>query len=368
MERCKFDGAKVGGANFARAAVAEAALARAADWRPRRRKAAPGTQSSVWQAKERLAQQTTLGREAEFSGVGSHSGQATSMVLHPAAADTGYRFLRTERGKIAADIPAVISQLRHLALYVVLGDDGDVTIGSVEHLLAALRGLNIDNCIIEIDGPEVPVMDGSARPFVEAIDGAGVRALRRPRKMLKVLKPVRVDDGASWAEIRPHSGFRVDVEIDFETPAIGRQRYALEVTKGTFERELAGARMFGFMSDVERLWKAGLALSTSLDNCIAIADDRILNPGGLRYPQEFARHKVLDAIGVLALAGYPIVGAYQGFRSGHQITASALRALLSDPESWTLVNAYRNADGEYGYAPDGELGMAAPRSRLNFSL
>jgi len=291
------------------------------------------------------SRQTTLGREIELNGIGVHSGAPVSMVLHPAEPDTGYRFLITKRGRIVADIPAHVDHVKNLTLCTVLGDESGVTVSTVEHLLAALRGLSIDNCYIELDSREVPIMDGSAAAFVGAVDGVGIRELLKPRKFIKVLKPVRAEDGACWGELRPYSGFRLDVEIDFDTPLIGKQRYALEMSSGAFRNELSRARTFGFMRDVECLWKAGLALGASLENTVALADDRIMNPEGLRYPQEFVRHKMLDAVGDLALAGAPILGAYQSLRGGHRLNANVLRALFDDPEAWTMVSAPQVRDG-----------------------
>jgi UDP-3-O-[3-hydroxymyristoyl] N-acetylglucosamine deacetylase len=285
------------------------------------------------------SRQTTIGREIELSGTGVHSGAPVSMVLHPTEADTGYRFLVSKRGRIIAEIPADVRYVKNLTLCTVLGDESGVTVGTVEHLLAALRGLSIDNCYIEIDAREVPIMDGSAAAFVEAIDEVGVRELSQPRKFIKVLKPIRVQDGDCWGELTPHSGFHLDVEIDFPTPLIGRQRLALEMNAGQFRNEISRARTFGFMRDVESLWKAGLALGASLNNTIALADDRIMNAEGLRYPQEFVRHKMLDAMGDLALAGGPVLGAYRSVRGGHRLNANVVQALLADAEAWTMVRA-----------------------------
>jgi UDP-3-O-[3-hydroxymyristoyl] N-acetylglucosamine deacetylase len=301
------------------------------------------------------SRQTTLGREIELTGIGVHSGAPVSMVLHPADADTGYRFLVTKRGRIVADIPGHVDHVKNLTLCTVLGDESGVTVSTVEHLLAALRGLSIDNCYIELDAREVPIMDGSSAAFVAAVDGVGIRELLKPRKFIKVLKPIRVEEGACWGELRPHSGFRLDVEIDFETPLIGKQRYVLEMNSGAFRNEIARARTFGFMRDVECLWKAGLALGASLDNSIALADDRIMNPEGLRYTQEFVRHKMLDAVGDLALAGAPILGAYRSARGGHRLNANVLRKLFADAEAWTTVTAPQVRDS----APvDMSVGMA----------
>jgi UDP-3-O-[3-hydroxymyristoyl] N-acetylglucosamine deacetylase len=262
-------------------------------------------------------------------------------MLHPAEADTGLRFLVTRRGRVIADIPAKACNVKNLTLCTVLGDDHGVTVATVEHLLAALRGLAIDNCIIEIDSKEVPIMDGSAAPFVEAIDETGIRELSAPRKFIKVLKPVRVEDGSCWGELVPHSGFNVDVEIDFDTPHIGRQRLSFEMSPGVFRNEVANARTFGFMSDVERLWKAGLALGANLTNTIAIGDGRIMNREGLRDPLEFVRHKMLDAIGDLSLAGFPLLGSFRSVRGGHRLNSTVLNALLGDASAWTMVQAPR---------------------------
>ena len=287
------------------------------------------------------ARQTTLAREIEVSGTGVHSGAPSSMVLHPASVDTGLKFLVSKRGKIVSEIAADVRAVKNLTLCTVIGDERGTTVGTVEHLLSALRGLSVDNCYIEIDSREVPIMDGSAAAFVRAIDDAGIKELASPRKFIKVLKPVRVQEGASWGELLPHSSFHLDVEIDYDSPLIGRQRLSLDLNPGAYRNEIAHARTFGFMRDVEMLWKSGLALGASLENTVAIGDDRVMNPEGLRYPQEFVRHKVLDAIGDLALAGAPLLGAYRSVRGGHRLNAHVLQALLDDADAWTMVQAPR---------------------------
>jgi UDP-3-O-[3-hydroxymyristoyl] N-acetylglucosamine deacetylase len=261
----------------------------------------------------------------------------------------------TKRGRVAGDIPAKVSNVKNLTLCTVIGNDHGVTVGTVEHLLAALRGLSIDNCIVEIDSKEVPIMDGSAAPFVDAIDEAGIRELSAARKFLKVLKPIRVEEGESWGELVPHSGFHIDVEIDFDTPLIGRQRLAFEMSPGVFRNEIARARTFGFMSDVERLWKAGLALGANLTNTIAIGDGRIMNREGLRDPLEFVRHKMLDAIGDLSLSGCPLLGAYRSVRGGHRLNSSVLKALFADASAWTVIQAPKVR----AVRPTGGYGLAA---------
>ncbi len=285
------------------------------------------------------SRQTTVAREIELTGTGVHSGAPASVILHPAEADAGLRFLVTKRGRVVSDIEANVHNVKNLTLCTVIGDEEGNTVSTVEHLLAALRGLSVDNCYIEIDSQEVPIMDGSSANFVEAIDDAGLMELSEPRKFLKVLKPIRVEDGDCFGEIAPHSGFHLDIEIDFETPIIGRQRLAYEMAPGIFRHELSRARTFGFMRDVEHLWKNGLALGANLNNTVAIGEDRIMNSEGLRYPEEFVRHKMLDAVGDLALAGLPILGAFRSVRGGHRLNSLVVKALLSDATAWSVVQA-----------------------------
>lgn len=287
------------------------------------------------------ARQTTIAREIEVTGTGVHSGAPVSVMLHPAAADTGLRFLVTKRGRVVAEIPASVEHVKNLTLCTVIGNDAGITVGTVEHLLAALRGLSVDNCIIEIDSKEVPIMDGSSAPFVDVIDEVGIRELSAPRRYLKVLKPIKVVEGESWGELTPHTGFHLDVEIDFPTPLIGNQRLALDLTPNVFRNEICRARTFGFMSDVERLWKAGLALGANLTNTIAIGDGKIMNRDGLRYPQEFVRHKFLDAVGDLTLAGKPLLASYRSVKGGHRLNSLVVQALLADTDAWTIVQGPR---------------------------
>ena len=212
------------------------------------------------------------------------------------------------------------------------------SVSTAEHVLAALAGLGVDNAVIEIDGPEVPIMDGSAAPFVAAIDQVGMVTLPVPRRYIRILKPVRVAKGDCYGELRPHpQGFRIELEIDFDHPLIGRQALALDIEPETFRRELARARTFGFMRDVAKLWSAGYALGASFENTLVVNDDRLLNPEGLRFADEFVRHKALDAIGDLALAGAPLLGAYRSVRGGHKLNHAVLSALMADPSAWVLV-------------------------------
>jgi UDP-3-O-[3-hydroxymyristoyl] N-acetylglucosamine deacetylase len=222
----------------------------------------------------------------------------------------------------------------------VLGDSEGPLVSTAEHVLAALRGMGVDNATIEVDGPEVPIMDGSAAPFVRAIDQAGIVSQSAARRFIQVLRPVQVVIGDSFGELRPHAaGFRAEVEIDFANPVIGRQKYVLELSAEGFRREIARARTFGFMRDVGKLWSAGYALGASLDNTLVLDEARVVNPEGLRFADEFVRHKALDAIGDLSLAGAPILGAYRSVRGGHQLNHAVLSALIADPTAWTVVEA-----------------------------
>jgi UDP-3-O-[3-hydroxymyristoyl] N-acetylglucosamine deacetylase len=276
-----------------------------------------------------------------LTGTGVHSGAPVSITLYPADGDTGIRFLVSNGNGHETEIAADQRSVTGVTLCTILGDGNGASVATVEHLLAALRGLGVDNALIEIDSAEVPIMDGSASRFVEAIDEVGLAELDAPRRYLKVLKKVAVEDAGAYGELSPHNGFRLDVEIDFDTPLIGNQRIEIDLNPGAFRRELARARTFGFMKDVERLWAAGLALGASLDNTVAIGDDRVINREGLRFSDEFVRHKALDAVGDLALAGAPILGSFRSHRGGHRLNALVLKALFADAEAWTMVEAPR---------------------------
>jgi UDP-3-O-[3-hydroxymyristoyl] N-acetylglucosamine deacetylase len=287
------------------------------------------------------ARQTTLASEITLTGTGVHSGAPVSITICPADGDSGIRFLLLNGYAEGTEIAADQRSVTGVTLCTVLGDGNGASVATVEHLLAALRGLGVDNALIEIDSAEVPIMDGSASRFVEAIDEVGLAELDAPRRFLKVLKKVVVEEAGAYGELTPHNGFHLDIEIDFDTPLIGSQRIEIDMNPGAFRRELARARTFGFMKDVERLWAAGLALGASLDNTIAIGDDRVINREGLRFSDEFVRHKALDAVGDLALAGAPILGAYRSRRGGHRLNALVLKALFADADAWTMVEAPR---------------------------
>jgi UDP-3-O-[3-hydroxymyristoyl] N-acetylglucosamine deacetylase len=289
----------------------------------------------------KAGKQTTLCDEASVSGIGVHSGSPVTLTLHPADAGTGIVFLRTGLpGRADCEIRADVRAVTATEFATVLGDGDGPLCATAEHVLAALAGLGVDNAVVEVDGPEVPIMDGSAEAFVAAIDHAGVRSLDAPRRFLKVLKPVRVTQGRSVAEILPNSrGLRLEIDIEFDHPLIGRQRCALDVSPANFRRELARARTFGFMRDVARLWNQGYALGASFENTLVVSETRVLNADGVRYPDEFVRHKALDAVGDLALAGLPLLATYRSVRGGHTLNHAILSALMADATAWAVVEA-----------------------------
>jgi UDP-3-O-[3-hydroxymyristoyl] N-acetylglucosamine deacetylase len=307
------------------------------------------------------AKQTTLRDQVAVSGIGVHSGSPVTLTLNPAADDTGIVFQRVAAdGSIEREIRADVRAVTATEFATVLGDTSGPLCSTAEHLLAALRGLGVDNVVVEIDGPEVPIMDGSAAPFVDAIDQAGLTARALPRRYIEVIKPVRVSKDGALGELRPYQhGFRVEAEIDFDHPLIGRQALAFDIEAETFRREIARARTFGFMKDVARLWSAGYALGASFGNTLVITEDRVLNPEGLRYADEFVRHKMLDAIGDLALAGQPLLAAYHTVRGGHKLNHAVLSALMADRSAWRVIEAAEPARRTRGQARVGAGLIAA---------
>ena len=286
----------------------------------------------------KFSRQTTLRSQATVTGIGVHSGTPVSLTLGPAPIDTGIMFVRTGLDGCDREVKAAFNSVTATELATVLGDRNGPLVSTAEHVLAALCGMGIDNALIEIDGPEVPIMDGSAAPFVAAIDQAGILTQSAARRYIQVLKPVQVAIGRSVGELRPNSsGFQVEVEVDFANAVIGRQAYHFELSPERFRREIARARTFGFMSDVARLWSAGYALGSSFENSLVFDEERLLNPEGLRYADECVRHKVLDAIGDLALAGLPMLGTYRSVRGGHKLNHAVLTALMADRTAWRVV-------------------------------
>jgi UDP-3-O-[3-hydroxymyristoyl] N-acetylglucosamine deacetylase len=292
-----------------------------------------------WRADETAsaARQKTLKSSIHCSGIGLHSGDKISMALHPADTDTGIVFRRTDVRGRSADVAAHFTNVTDTRLCTALSNDDGVGVATVEHLMAALAGCEIDNAEIEVSGPEVPVMDGSAEPFVFLIECAGVVEQSAPRRAIRILKPVVAHIGDAVAKLMPADDFSIKLAIDFDNPAIGEQTIETGIAPDVFKSEISRARTFGFLEDVEALRKAGLTLGGSLENAVVVSGDRILNDGGLRYRDEFVRHKALDCIGDLYLAGGPILGCYLGHKVGHSVNNRLLRAVFDDADAWCYV-------------------------------
>ncbi len=287
-----------------------------------------------------LGFQTTIAAPLSLTGIGVHSGRSVTINLQPAEAGTGIVFVRLFEDGTQAEYKAVSSQVGNTDLCTVLGTSPARSVATIEHVMAAIYALGIDNLVIEVDGAEMPIMDGSSEVFIEAIEQVGISNLGVKRRYIRVTQPVRIEAGASWAEFRPYDGTRFEVEIDFTSPLIGRQSWQGDLTAATFKSELSRARTFGFMRDVERLWAAGFALGSSLENSVVISDDdTVINVEGLRYADEFVRHKTLDAVGDLALAGAQFIGCYRSYRGGHKLNANALKALLENRDAYEVVEA-----------------------------
>jgi len=288
----------------------------------------------------KFSRQTTLRSQATVTGVGVHSGLPVSLTLGPAPIDAGFIFVRTGLDDSDREVPATAESVIATDLATVLGDRDGPLVSTAEHVLAALRGMGVDNAIIEVDGPEVPIMDGSAAAFVAAIDQAGIVTQSAIRRFIQVLKPVQVAIGDSFGELRPYAaGFRAEVEIEFANPVIGRQNYSLDLSPESFRREVSRARTFGFMNDFARLCSAGFALGASFENTVVFDEARLHNAEGLRFSDECARHKVLDVVGDLALAGLPLLGAFRSVRGGHKLNHAVLTAFLADHSAWRVVEA-----------------------------
>jgi UDP-3-O-[3-hydroxymyristoyl] N-acetylglucosamine deacetylase len=309
----------------------------------------------------KFSRQTTLRSQATVSGVGVHSGLPVNLTIGPASVDAGLIFVRTGLPCGEREVQATAESVIATEFATVLGDKDGPLVSTVEHVLAALRGMGVDNATIEVDGPEAPIMDGSAAAFVTAIEQAAVVSQSASRRFIQVMKPVQVAMGDSFGELRPYaSGFRAEVEIDFANPVIGRQKYALELSAEGFRREICRARTFGCMNDVARLWSAGFALGASFENSVVFDDERLLNPEGLRYADECVRHKVLDVIGDLALAGLPMLGAYRSVRGGHKMNHAVLTALMADRTAWRVVEG----DTVRRHRPQAETGRAGVGGRI----
>lgn len=293
--------------------------------------------SASQDASLRTVRQRTLAGPAIFAGVGLHTGKHVRVAILPAAAGAGVVFIRTDLdgdNRIALSAEAVVQT----QLGTVIANEAGATVSTIEHLMAALCALDIDNAIVEVDGPEIPIMDGSAQPFVALLDRAGRRRQEAPRRYIEVLAPVEVIDGDVRTALLPAERFEVAFAIEFPTAAIGRQTVDLAVDEDSFRKELADCRTFGFVAEVEHLRKIGLARGGSLANAVVIDGDEVLNPEGLRRPDEFVRHKALDAVGDLYVLGHPLIGRFEGVRAGHGANNAVARALMERPDAWRLVS------------------------------
>ena len=281
-----------------------------------------------------MIRQRTLKNVISATGVGLHTGEKVYLTLRPAAVDTGIVFRRVDLPQVV-DIKATPYAVGDTRLASCLQKDG-ASVGTVEHLMSALSGLGVDNAYIDLSAPEVPIMDGSAGPFVFLLQSAGIEEQNAAKRFIRILKTVEVRDGDKWVRLEPYNGFKIDLAIEFNHPVFERTRQTVSIdfSSTSFIKEVSRARTFGFMQDVESMRSQGLALGGSLDNAIVMDEYRILNNDGLRYDDEFVKHKALDAIGDLYLLGHPLIGAFSGFKSGHALNNQLLRALLEDSQAW----------------------------------
>ena len=280
--------------------------------------------------------QRTINSATEISGIGLHSGANIQLKLRPAEADTGIVFHRRE-GERTVAIKAAAENVVDTRLATVLGRDG-LSVSTVEHFLAALSACGIDNLHVDIDGPEIPILDGSAAPFIQQLQKVGTRNLETSRKFIAIRKPIELIEGEKRINIIPSRFFRITFDIAFEHKAIALQQYSMKFSTESFSKEIAPARTFGFLHEVEYLKANGLARGGSLDNAVVINEEGVMNPEGLRFQDEFVRHKILDACGDFSLLGYPILGHIRAFKAGHDINAKMVRKILDTPDSWTYVN------------------------------
>ena len=292
---------------------------------------------------DNYVRQKTVGGTIEFAGIALHTGSDSSVRILPGDPDTGYRFRRTDIPG-HPEVEASVHNIRDTLLATSLGFNG-ATIKTVEHLLSAMAGCGVDNATIEVSSDEIPIMDGSAAPFVRGIEVVGLIDQETPKRMLRILKKIDATEHGAFASLIPSETFQVSFTIDFEHPVVGRQKLDFNYSPESFRNEIAFARTFGFLKDVQMMVDQGLALGGSLENAVVVGDDKVLNPGGLRSPDEFVRHKILDTIGDLSLLGIPIIGAYSGYKAGHRINRLLMQEVLDHPDHWDLVLVEEKGDG-----------------------
>ena len=300
--------------------------------------------------------QRTLQRSVNTVGIGLHSGQKVGLTLRPAAPNTGIVYRRIDL-ETPVEIVSTPEAVGETMLSTTLVQEG-VKVSTIEHLMSAFAGLGIDNAYVDLTASEIPIMDGSAAPFIYLIQSAGIETQRAAKKFVRIKKPIRFENKAGWAELRPFDGFKVSFEIDFDHPAVKstQQVLALNLSKASYSREISRARTFGFMRDVEMLRSKNMGLGGSLGNAVVLDEYRVLNKDGLRYQDEFVKHKMLDAIGDLYTLGHSIIGAYHGHKSGHAINNLLLHELIAQPDAWELTTMEEEEESSVSYA--GELGYA----------
>jgi UDP-3-O-[3-hydroxymyristoyl] N-acetylglucosamine deacetylase len=304
--------------------------------------------------------QRTLKNSIRAQGVGLHSGQKVLMTLRPAAPDTGIVFHRTDMdppGEVRAKAENVGDTQLGTSLI-----NGETRVSTVEHLLSAFAGLGIDNAHVDLSAAEVPIMDGSAGPFVFLLQSAGFEDQRTPKKFVRIKSRVRVEDGDKWAEFRPFDGFKVNFEIEFNHPLFKRRanKASMDFSTTSFLKEVSRARTFGFMRDLEMMRARNLALGGNLDNAIVLDDFRVLNEDGLRYEDEFVKHKILDAIGDLYLLGHSLIGEFSGYKSGHKLNNNLLRKLIADTTAWEAVTFEKPSDAPIAYVQPPPVAASSP--------
>jgi UDP-3-O-[3-hydroxymyristoyl] N-acetylglucosamine deacetylase len=289
-----------------------------------------------------MIKQRTLKTKTKTTGVGLHSGEKVTLVLRPAAANTGIVFTRTDLDPAPharAEATSVVDTRLSTCISV-----GSARVATIEHLMSAFAGLGIDNAYVDIDGPEVPILDGSAGPFVYLLQSAGIEEQKAAKRFIRILRPIEIREGDKWARFEPYDGFRITFTIEYRHPvfASGEQSVCVDFAETSYIQELSRARTYGFMQDVEAMRSQGLALGGSLDNAIVMDEYRVLNSDGLRYDNEFVKHKVLDAIGDLYLLGHPVIGAYVGHKSGHALNNLLVRRLLAEPSAYEMASFERS--------------------------
>ena len=299
----------------------------------------------------KVISQRTLSNPIHATGVGLHTGRKVYLTLAPAPVNTGIIF-RRHIGSETVSIPATALNVVSTELATTIGDEDGNTISTIEHLMAAFAGLGVDNCYVDVSEREVPIMDGSAAPFIFLIQSAGVREQSAPKRFIRIKKPLYVEEDDKWVRFDPYDGFRVKFEINFTHPAIseGSQQAAIDFSSSSFVREISRARTFGFMSDIEMLRKRNLALGGCLDNAIVVDNYKVLNTDGLRYGDEFVRHKILDAIGDLFQLGCGVIGQFSGYKSGHGLNNLLVRELLANSEAWDEVTFEEETQSPIAYS------------------